>query len=54
MYFAVEKIKKKYQKINIRQYFTIYINFNDKTATDQCSYNILYRLHDDTAFSEEL
>ena len=26
----------------------------DKTATDQCCYNILYRLHDVTALLEEL
>ena len=25
-----------------RRYFTIYIIFNDKTATEQCCYNILY------------
>jgi hypothetical protein len=44
----------KYQKINIRRYLTIYINFNDKIATDQCCYNIRYRLRDVTALSEEL
>ena len=38
----------KYQKINIRHYFTIYIIFNDKIAPDQCWYIIPYRLYDVT------
>jgi hypothetical protein len=38
----------KYQKINIRRYFTIYIIFNDKIAPDQCWYIIPYRLYDVT------
>jgi P2-related tail formation protein len=37
-----------------RRYFTIYIIFNDKIATEQCCYNIRYRLHDVTALSEDL
>jgi hypothetical protein len=38
----------KYQKINIRRYFTIYIIFNDKIVPDQCGYIIPYRLYDVT------
>jgi hypothetical protein len=37
----------------MRRYFTIYIIFNDKIATDQCWYNIGYCVCDVTALSEE-
>jgi hypothetical protein len=54
----------KYPKKNIQLYFTIYIIFNDKIATDTNTWYILcddtadtntwYILCDDTALSEEL
>ena len=40
----------KYPKINIRRYYTIYLIFNDKIATDA---DIGYRHRDGTALSEE-